>query len=62
MTFDRIKVFIHPDGRVVLLPRLPAWRLRGMIAPPKGRRVTLNDMSEAVESGAAESYARGAAR
>jgi AbrB family looped-hinge helix DNA binding protein len=32
---DRIKFFKHPDGTVVLLPRLPTSRLRGIVS---GRR------------------------
>jgi antitoxin PrlF len=50
---DRVKFFVHPDGSVVLLPKRPASVLRGII---KGRRrlVTLQEMDEAVVSGAAE--------
>ena len=28
---DRVKFFIHPDGSVVLLPKLPASALRGIV-------------------------------
>ena len=32
---DRVKFFVHPDGTVVLLPKLPVSALRGMLyAPP----------------------------
>jgi AbrB family looped-hinge helix DNA binding protein len=49
---DRVKFFVHPDGTVVLLPKLPATRLRGIV---KGRRqaVSLEEMDEAVAAGAA---------
>ena len=49
---DRVKFFVHPDGSVVLLPKLPASALRGLI---KGRRrpVTIEEMNEAVRDGAA---------
>jgi len=49
---DRIKFFVHPDGTVVLLPKLPASALRGMI---KGRRraVSIEEMDQAVRDGAA---------
>jgi antitoxin PrlF len=30
---DRVKFFIHPDGSVVLLPKLPASALRGIVRP-----------------------------
>ncbi len=46
---DRIKFFLHPDGSVVLLPKLPATALRGMVA--RGRRVTIEQMNEAVAEG-----------
>jgi AbrB family looped-hinge helix DNA binding protein len=32
---DRVKFFMHPDGTVVLLPKLPASALRGIV---KARR------------------------
>lgn len=49
---DRVKFFIHPDGTVVLLPKLPVTALRGILrwhGPP----ATLDDMDEAVAGGAA---------
>ena len=48
---DRIKFFVHPDGTVVLLPKLPASALRGMI---KGGRqpITIEEMHEAAREGA----------
>jgi antitoxin PrlF len=30
---DRVKFFIHPDGSVVLLPKLPLSALRGILGP-----------------------------
>ncbi|MDQ2907899.1 MAG: type II toxin-antitoxin system PrlF family antitoxin [Candidatus Eremiobacteraeota bacterium] len=29
---DRVKFFVHPDGSVVLLPKVPAAALRGIVA------------------------------
>jgi AbrB family looped-hinge helix DNA binding protein len=49
---DRVKFFIHRDGSVVLLPKLPAAALRGF-AKHHGRRVTLEEMDEAVAEGVA---------
>ncbi len=47
---DRVKFFIHPDGTVVLLPKLPARAARGML---KARRpLTVTQMDEAIASGA----------
>jgi AbrB family looped-hinge helix DNA binding protein len=47
---DRVKFFVHPDGTVVLLPKLPASALRGMMA--RRRRITIAAMSRAVAEGA----------
>jgi antitoxin PrlF len=44
---DRVKFFVHPDGSVVLLPKLPAPFLRGMLKSRR-RPVTLAEMTEAV--------------
>jgi AbrB family looped-hinge helix DNA binding protein len=54
---DRIKFFVHPDGTVVLLPRLPVSTLRGIV---KSRRspVTLDEMTEAAAAGAAAASPR----
>lgn len=50
---DRVKFFVHPDGTVVLLPKLPASDLRGMIKSRRRRPVTTAEMSEAAAQGAA---------
>ena len=43
---------MHPDGSVVLLPKLPASALRGIV--PAGQKpVTLEEMTEAAAIGAA---------
>jgi AbrB family looped-hinge helix DNA binding protein len=49
---DRLKFFLHPDGTVVLLPKVPARSLRGMIRSRR-RPVTLGEMTKAVAEGAA---------
>jgi antitoxin PrlF len=49
---DRVKFFVHPDGSVVLLPKLPASALRGIIKSPR-RPVTISEMTDAATSGAA---------
>lgn len=53
---DRVKFFVHPDGTVVILPKLPASELRGILK--SGRRVTLDDMDAAIAKGAAENHSR----
>jgi antitoxin PrlF len=54
---DRIKFFVHPNGSVVLLPRLPVKALRGIVRP-REQPVTIEEMDEAVASGAAASALR----
>jgi antitoxin PrlF len=42
---DRVKFFLHPDGTVVLLPKLPVSALRGIVdprdVPPTPDEITL---------------------
>jgi len=45
---DRIKFFVHPDGSVVLLPKLPASAMRGMVRSRRQRPVTIDEMNEAI--------------
>jgi antitoxin PrlF len=50
---DRVKFFIHPDGTVVLLPKLPVSALRGIVNPRR-RPVTIDEMNADVAEGAAQ--------
>ena len=45
---DRVKFFLHPDGSVVLLPKVPASALRGIVKTRRRRPATLSEMDEAV--------------
>jgi AbrB family looped-hinge helix DNA binding protein len=49
---DRVKFFFHPDGTVVLLPKVPVSALRGMLRRPR-RPVSIERMREAIADGAA---------
>jgi antitoxin PrlF len=49
---DRVKFFVHPDGSVVLLPKLPVTAMRGMLKTT--RRATIEEMDEAIAEGIAE--------
>ena len=49
---DRVKFFVHPDGSVVLLPKLPASSARGMLKSRKLRPVTTEQMTTAAVEGA----------
>jgi antitoxin PrlF len=44
---DRVKFFVHPDGSVVLLPKLSASALGGIIKSRRRRPVTIAEMTEA---------------
>jgi len=49
---DRVKFFVHPDGSVVLLPRVSASAARGMIKSRNPRPVTTEQMTVATAEGA----------
>jgi antitoxin PrlF len=50
---DRVKFFMHPDGSVVLLPKLPASALRGIVKSRRRLPVTIEEMTDAAREGAA---------
>ena len=54
---DRVKFFVHPDGSVVLLPKLPASALRDIVKPRR-RPVSIEEMTAAAAAGAAEGARR----
>jgi hypothetical protein len=56
-----VKFFIHPDGSVVILPKMPVTALKGMLHK-RGKRVSLRAMDEAIAKGIAERYARAVKR
>ncbi len=43
---DRIKFFMHPDGSVVILPKVLTSSLKGMVRSRR-RKVSLGDIEEA---------------
>jgi AbrB family looped-hinge helix DNA binding protein len=47
---DRIKFFMHPDGSVVILPKIPISKLKGVVKVR--RRASLEDMEVAISEGA----------
>jgi hypothetical protein len=44
---------VHPDGSVVLLPKIPASALRGIVKPRRHRPVTIEEIAAAAAAGAA---------
>ena len=59
---DRVKFFVHPDGSVVLLPKLPASALRGIVKSRRRRPVTIEEMTKAAAEGAASAAERAGRR
>jgi AbrB family looped-hinge helix DNA binding protein len=59
---DRVKFFVHPDGSVVILPKLPTSALRGIVSSRLGRPATLDEMREAAAAGASRGIKRGKRR
>ncbi len=55
---DRIKFFMHPDGSVVILPKVPTSVLKGTISPRRRRPVSIEEMHEAVAAGATKGARR----
>jgi AbrB family looped-hinge helix DNA binding protein len=55
---DRVKFFVHPDGSVVLLPKLTAGALRGIVKSRRRRPVTIEEMTNAAPEGAVRSASK----
>lgn len=53
---DRVRFFVHPDGTVVLLPKLPITALKGMLKTTK--HATIEEMNEAIAAGATHGWHR----
>jgi antitoxin PrlF len=53
---DRVRFFIHPDGRVMLLPTAPISRLRGILKNLRSEPVTIDEMDDAAAEGAIERF------
>jgi len=49
---DSVRIFIHPDGHLALLPVIPVTALRGIAKSRLSRPVTLEEMDEAIAAGA----------
>ena len=53
---DQFKFFFHPDG-VIILPKIPTPRLRGIIPKP-ARPVSQKGIDAAIGAGATERFRR----
>ena len=55
---DRIRFFIHPDGSVAILPKIPTSALRGIARSRHRGAVSVAAMDEAIAAGAASNVSR----
>ena len=51
---DRVRFFLHPDGTVVLLPKLPITALKGILKTD--RHATVAEMNEGIAAGATDRH------
>jgi antitoxin PrlF len=54
---DRVRFFIHPDGSVVILPKIRTSALKGMI-PARRSAASIHDMDAGIEEGAIHRFRR----
>jgi len=59
---DKVKFFIQPDGRVVILPKIGVSALRGIVPRRKGPPVSLEEMDAAIARAATDRFVRGTRR
>ena len=59
---DKVKFFIHPDGRVMLLPMVPISQLRGILKKSRRKPVTIEEMDDAIAEGVTERFLRSSRR
>ncbi len=57
---DRVKFFLHPDGSVVILPKIPVTALRGIAATVRKKAASIDEMRTAAAAAAAKRFRRGA--
>jgi antitoxin PrlF len=51
---DRVKFFVHPDGTVVLLPKVPITALRGILKSRRRRPATIEEMNAGIVAAAVD--------
>jgi len=49
---DKVKYFFHPDGHLVILPKLPITALKGIIPLHKRKPVAIKQMDEDIQAAA----------
>jgi len=56
---DKVKYFFHPDGHLVILPKLPITALKGVIPLHKRKPVAIKQMDEDVHTAVIRDNLRG---
>ena len=51
---DRVRFFLHPSGEVVARPVVPVARLKGVLAVPRRKPVSVEEMDDAIAAHVAE--------
>lgn len=59
---DRIKFFVHPDGSVVILPKIRTSALKGIVPARKRRYASLEQMNDGIAQAASAGVKRGKRR
>lgn len=59
---DRVKFFTHPDGSVVILPKIPTAALKGIASSRRRRPASVDEIGRAAAAGAARGFRRGKVR
>jgi hypothetical protein len=52
MPKDGLKLFLHPNGSVVILPKVPVSALLGILKSRRRRAPTVEEMNQAITEGA----------
>jgi hypothetical protein len=58
MADEDFKIFRNPDGTITHLPKIPVSTLRGMLQSSRVVPLTLQEMDEAIATGAVERFRR----
>ncbi len=51
---DRVKFFFHPDGSVVLLPKIPITALKGLLQRPSEKPSCVEQKDDAIGNAVSE--------
>jgi AbrB family looped-hinge helix DNA binding protein len=55
---DKVRIFLHPDGHVVVRPVIPVSALRGLLKSRRRKPPTIEEMDLAIRDAVVERYRR----